>query len=66
MPSPRRAFPYFKVQVFDQRSVTWREKKVGFDTFEEAKRFIDNLPAEERVRIVRVEEDGYHEVDDDS
>lgn len=62
MPSPRRALPYYKVQVFDKRSVTWRERKVGFDTLEEARQFLDGLPLEQQVRIVRVDQHGYHEV----
>ncbi len=64
MLSPRRAYPYFKVQVFDDRSMTWIEKKQGFDTPEEARKYANDLPPSQKVRIVLVDERGYHELDE--
>lgn len=64
MPSVRRAHPYYKVQVYHARSLTWIERKQGFDTLAQAQRHIAQFLAEEKVRIVSVDEAGYHILED--
>jgi hypothetical protein len=63
MPSPRREFPYFKVQTFDERSMTWKERKVGFDTVEEARAFVASLHATAKWKIVVFDEDGHRDIE---
>lgn len=62
MPSPRRKYPYYKVQTFEERSMTWRERKAGFDTLKEAKQHVAALDPDTKSRIVLVDENGYHDV----
>lgn len=63
MPSPRRAFPYYKIQVYDFTSLTWIERKHGFDTLLQAQQHVAQIPTEANVRIVLVDEEGYHVVE---
>jgi hypothetical protein len=64
LPSPRRPYPYYKVQYFDDRSVTWREKKTGFDSLTEAREYVARALSIRKTRIVLVDEDGYHVVEE--
>jgi len=63
---PRRAFPYYKVQILDRRSLSWKERKEGFDTLEEAREFVSRSLTDEKTRIVMVDEKGYHNLEDGS
>lgn len=61
MARPRRKFPYFKVQYFDERSVAWRELKPGYDTAELAALAADRQ-SHRKTRVMRVDDEGYHQV----
>ncbi|MGD8451361.1 MAG: hypothetical protein PVJ57_06040 [Phycisphaerae bacterium] len=62
MSSKRRPYPYYKVQVYDERSATWIERKRGFDTLDEARRYVGESLVGANVRVVLVDEQGYHVV----
>ena len=55
---PRRQWrrtPYYKVQVWDTMSQTWMDEKPGFDTVEEAKRYIaETVDPKARIRLMLV------------
>lgn len=62
--SRRRDYPYFKYQVFSDTSVTWLENKKTFDSIEQLKAQIRNKGTVGRIRIIRVDEDGYRDVEE--
>jgi hypothetical protein len=64
MRSRRRAYPYYKVQILDGRSLTWIERKQGFDTLADAKQYVDEFLTGKQTRIVSVDERGYHVLED--
>lgn len=58
----RRKYPYFKVQTYDERSLTWKERKVGFDTLADAEKHISEQLTGKTVRIIKVDAKGYHTI----
>lgn len=61
MPQRRKghAFPYFKVQALDTKSLAWRDyRREAFDTLDEARAFQSGLPKELETRIMRWDERG--------
>jgi hypothetical protein len=63
MSGARRAYPYYKIQVYDTRSLTWMERKKGFNTLDEAKRHIARFLTSQKARIVLVDDSGYRVLD---
>jgi hypothetical protein len=54
-----RAFPYFKVQSRDRKSLVWRDhRREAFDTLEQARTFQATLPAELETRVMQWNERG--------
>ena len=51
----RRAVPYYKVQVFDDRFQVWKDERKIFDTAEAARNFIEEFIAPRVARIMIVE-----------
>ena len=64
MSTRRRTDPYFKVQVFDSRSLTWMEHRQAFDSLSDARIHVEHDLADAETRIVMVDRDGYHPVKD--
>ncbi|HEV3467760.1 MAG TPA: hypothetical protein VG148_00450 [Pyrinomonadaceae bacterium] len=56
----RRPFPYYKVQVFDARFQVWKDERKVFDTAAEARRHIEESVAPRPARIMVVERDSRH------
>lgn len=55
----RTVFPYYKVQRFDDRLMTWRDaRKEAFDTLPEAKSYLATLEPNVKSRIVEVTRGG--------
>jgi len=60
-----RAFPYFKVQARDTKSLAWRDyRREAFDTLTEAREFRSTLATDLQTRIVRWDEHGNSIVED--
>ena len=54
---PRKVFPYYKAQVYDDRVLAWMDaRKAAFDTLQEAELFLQTEMASRRHRILIVEE----------
>jgi hypothetical protein len=54
-----RAFPYFKVQSRDTKSLVWRDhRREAFDTLDEARAFEATSSRELETRIVRWDDRG--------
>lgn len=52
----RRKHPYYKVQVYNETSMTWKDERGAFDTVDEAQEFIAaKAPRSKQVRIMVVE-----------
>jgi hypothetical protein len=54
----RKDYPYYKVQVFDSRSLAWIDEKRGFGSLEDARSFIEERFQDKRCRIMVVDEKG--------
>ncbi len=56
----RRKLPYFKVQVFNGKGMTWVDERGAFDTPEEAIAYIEkkNLVKGDNARLMIVTEKG--------
>jgi hypothetical protein len=50
-----RRHVYYKVQVFDETSLTWLDEKNAFDEVASAKRFMEENCAGKKVRIMVVD-----------
>lgn len=64
---PRRKWRrhrYYKVQHYEERSMTWRDFKQAFDDLAEARRFASKSGAGKRVRIMWVEGDSRSVLED--
>lgn len=58
-PGKGRAYPYFKVQALDTRSLAWRDhRREAFDDEASARAYRANLPADLVSRVVRWDEGG--------
>ena len=51
-----RQFPYYKVQVFREKTQTWQDERGAFDTVEEAKAHIAEKLGSASTRIMVVED----------
>lgn len=56
----RRPFPYYKVQVFDDRFQVWKDERKIFDTAAGARSYIEESLAPRPARIMVVERDSRH------
>ncbi len=53
-PGKGHAFPYFKVQVRDPRTLSWKDqRKAAFDDEASARAYRDSLSADPETRIMR-------------
>ena len=53
----RRSYPYYKVQVFNETFLSWKDERYAFDTIEEAQEYIRNkVPDTSSSRIIIVNE----------
>ena len=58
---PRTKFPYYKVQVFDNRNLSWKDfRREAFDTLDDAEKYVDAQGTKQRLRILVVEERQRH------
>lgn len=63
-PGKGRAFPYFKVQVRDQRTLAWKDyRKEAFDNEASARAYQAALGSEVASRLVRWDEAGARPLD---
>ena len=54
-------FPYFKVQVYDPLTLSWRDhRKEVFDDEHSARAYKNAMPKSVKSRIVRWDENGNH------
>jgi hypothetical protein len=53
-----RRCPYYKVQLFNQVSMTWQDERTVSETIAEAEQYIAKKGAGQLARIVAVEEAG--------
>ena len=60
----RKDFPYYKVQIFSVLSTSWTDQPRAYDSVEEAQEAIRRKFATQQARIVEVEEDGRHVLED--
>lgn len=51
----RKVFPYYKIQVFDDRTIAWKDKQKAYDTIEEAQDYIEKMFSPETARIMVIE-----------
>jgi hypothetical protein len=64
-PGKGHAFPYFKVQVRDARTLAWKDqRKEAFDDEASARAYRARLAAELQTRIMRWDRDGAAPLDD--
>lgn len=58
---PRTKFPYYKVQVFDNRNLSWKDfRKEAFDAIKDAEKYMEAQGTTRRLRILVVEKSGRH------
>lgn len=50
-----RRHVYYKVQIFDEVSLTWLDKKDAFDDLSDAREFILQQPGGQKARIMVVD-----------
>lgn len=63
----RTEFPYYKVHVYDQLDLVWRDaRKIGFDSLEEAKEWIRFQDSGVQYRIMVVGREKRWLLDDES
>lgn len=63
-PGKGHAFPYFKVQVRDPRTLAWRDqRKEAFDDEASARAYLTSLNAELETRIMRWDRSGAEPLD---
>ena len=60
----RKDYPYYKVQVFDDRSLAWMDEKRGFATLDDARSYIRQELAGRKCRIMVVDEKGRRPLDE--
>lgn len=60
----RKDYPYYKVQVFDPRSLAWMDEKRGFGSLDEARSCIQQRLADRQCRIMVVDEKGRRPLED--
>ena len=56
--SGRRAFPYYKVQVRNDVSLTWKDARGAFDEIEEAEAYVSTKLGGATARIMVVDAEG--------
>lgn len=56
----RKDYPFYKVQVFDERIASWKDERKIFDSVEDAQQHIAKNISSRTVRIVVIERTGRH------
>ena len=56
----RKVFPYYKIQVFDDRTKAWKDERKAYDTVEEAQDYIEKVFSLEIARIMVIERNTRH------
>lgn len=62
----RKDFPYYKVQVFSDVSISWMDEPLAYDSAVEAEEAIRRKFATQQARIVVVEREGRHVLESSS
>ena len=60
----RKDYPYYKIQVFNPRSLAWIDEKRGFGRLDDARSYIETRLANQQCRIIVVDADGRRPLDE--
>jgi hypothetical protein len=60
----RKRFPYYKIQVYSAVFNSWKDEPRACSSLAEARKLIQTKFSEQRARIMAVEREGRHVLDD--
>jgi hypothetical protein len=62
----RKDYPYYKIQVFDPRSLAWIDEKPGFGSLDDTHRYAEERLTGKKWRIIIVEANGRRPLEEPS